>query len=286
MYCKYRLRLPLNKIKENLKQQYDFSITEGGIQKILHNLQNRFNKQYQEIIKEIRKSKVKHVDETSWRIQGQDSWCWLFSNKSSVLYTIEETRGKGVPETILTKTPNGVLVRDDYVVYKNLDMEQQSCWVHLLRVSRETKSNEAQLLYYELKTMFQELQTIIEQPFNQEQRDKQFLCYEQKINKIINTNYKELDTKKVQTRIKNQNTNLITALKHQNVDLTNNLAEQQIRPIVITRKISGGSQSIQGAKTHAVNMSIIQTIALQKKPILKELRKMLSGRVHRFVGEG
>lgn len=40
-----------------------------------------------------------------------------------------------------------------------------------------------------------------------------------------------------------QNKNLLTALLYENVPLTNNLAERAIRPMVVTRKISGGSRS-------------------------------------------
>ncbi|MCK4765235.1 MAG: transposase [Candidatus Aminicenantes bacterium] len=52
----------------------------------------------------------------------------------------------------------------------------------------------------------------------------------------------------MQTRISNQNTNLITALLHRNVSLTNNHSERNIRCFVVARKISGGSRSKDGAK--------------------------------------
>ena len=57
--------------------------------------------------------------------------------------------------------------------------------------------------------------------------------------------------------------------------LTNNLAERGVRPMVITRKISGGSRSRQGAKTHAVNMSIFQTLRTQKTNIVPKLTEAI-----------
>ena len=83
------------------------------------------------------------------------------------------------------------------------------------------------------------------------------------------------DAKAIQTRIANQHTNLITALLYEGVPPTNNHAERMIRPMVVTRKISGGSQSDRGAATHAVNMSVMQTIALQGQSFLKEITRIL-----------
>ncbi|MBI3815192.1 MAG: transposase, partial [Nitrospinae bacterium] len=78
------------------------------------------------------------------------------------------------------------------------------------------------------------------------------------------------------TRIANQGINLLTTLLYNNVPLTNNLAERGIRPMVVIRKISGGNRSQEGAKTHSVNMSILQTIRFQQQPIISTLKNYLS----------
>ncbi|MBI4130425.1 transposase, partial [Candidatus Roizmanbacteria bacterium] len=55
----------------------------------------------------------------------------------------------------------------------------------------------------------------------------------------------------------------------------NNHAERVIRPLVVTRKISGGSRSVQGAQTHMVNMSVFQTIKLKNQPLTPTLKEYL-----------
>ena len=157
--------------------------------------------------------------------------------------------------------PNSVLVRDDYAAYEKLPLKHQSCLSHLLRKSHELSnyehaSKEAKELHHELKIIFFELKEIIERSFNQQEREKLYKVYLKKIQNIQQRKYLHPDVKQVQTRIINQGANLITALKYDEVPLTNNHAEKQIRSIVITRKISGGSQSNEGAETHAFNMSI------------------------------
>jgi len=290
MFQKYQLRLPLNLIVKSLKEQYNLEITTGAIQNILHNLQTKFTPKYKQLIKEIRNSQVKHADETGWRIQGQNAWCWMFSSPKSILYTIEETRGKAVPNKILGANPQGVLIRDDYAGYKKLPMEQQSCWAHLIRVSKEladkeNASVEMQSLNQILKEMFVELSDIISKEFVQIERDRAYRIYQAKIQTIIQTPYTQKDVKEVQIRITNQNTNLITALKYPNVPLTNNEAERNIRKMVITRKISGGSRSNAGAATHAVNLSVVKTLALKKQSLITSLRKLLTHSRQKLVLE-
>jgi hypothetical protein len=290
MFQKYQLRLPLNLIVTSLKEQYNLDITAGAIQNILHNLQTKFTPKYKQLIKEIRNNQVKHADETGWRIAGQNAWCWMFSSPKSILYTIEETRGKAVPQKILGENPQGVLVRDDYAGYKKLPMEQQSCWAHLIRVSRELAdkedaSQEMQSLNQTLKEMFIGLSELANREFVQTERDQAYLIYQKKIQSIIQTVYTQKDAKEAQTRIANQNANLITALKYPHVPLTNNEAERNIRKMVITRKISGGSRSNAGAATHAVNLSVVKTLALRKQSIITSLRKLLTPARQKMVLE-
>ena len=95
--------------------------------------------------------------------------------------------------------------------------------------------------------------------------------------------YKHKDSLKVQTRIKNQHTNLLTAILYRNVPLTNNHAERQIRPMAVIRKISGGSQSSQGASIQAVLMSVVQTTVLKGQNILETLPKLLALPAQRYA---
>jgi transposase len=289
LILKYRSRTPLERISEILKSHYGLTLTSQGIQKILTTVSTRFKAQYNQILTEIRHAPVKHADETSWRIEGINSWCWLFATPSVALYTIEETRGKGVPEEFLGASAHGVLVRDDYAGYKNLPLDQQSCWAHLLRVShewveKEDVSESMKVLHNELSVLYQELVVLIATPFEIKGRKALYATYLARIDALCTPLSSETDTRAVQTRLVNQRGNLITALLHENTPLTNNFAERMIRPIVITRKISGGSQSRKGAMTHAVNMSIMQTLSLKGEEFREGITALLHGSSKRYGG--
>jgi transposase len=276
---RYRFRDPLNKIAERLKVFYNLKISEGALVILLKRGKHFLGERYDDILREIRGNPSKHADETGWRVNGENWWCWAALTDKSIYYTIEESRGAGVAKEIFEGS-KGVLVRDDYAGYNIVNCEQQSCWTHLLRKSHdaahhENASEEVKKLHKILKDLFDLLNEDCHKPFNLPERKELYLWYKKDLEKIINTDYTETDAKKIQTRVRNQNTNLLTALLHEGVSLTNNAAEQAMRAIVITRKISGGSRSKTGAKTHAVNMSVIETINKQNLPLLDTLQKYL-----------
>jgi len=164
--------------------------------------------------------------------------------------------------------------------YKKLPLKHQSCWAHLLRKSHEaavypTASQEVILLHEKLKGLYNDINQTNSSPFYLKKRKTAYLKFSRKLKGIIDTKFQATDAKKNQIRIANQNTNLLTALLHENVPLTNNRAEQGIRPLVVTRKISGGSQSKNGADTHTVHMSILQSNLKQKKPLIRIYRNLL-----------
>ncbi len=279
---KYVCRMSLEIMVTTLSQTYGVSMTEGGIISILQRTKDWLGKkEYGDLLKAIRGSPIKHADETGWRINGINSWLWAFVTNKEVYITIEETRGGGVARKVLEgSSKEDVLIRDDYSAYKNLPLMQQSCWAHLLRKSREevtqkTCSKSMRALHLILKQMFGELEDLTSEPFNLKIRQAAYQHYSLKVNQIIQTKFKAKDAKRIQTRIKHQGTNLITALLHDNVPLTNNVAERMIRPAVVIRKISGGSRSNIGAETFAINFSVIQTIRMRNQPLIPTLQTLL-----------
>lgn len=278
---KYGAKNSWETIVFNLRVMYGVVVSRGALVAMVHRVRLRLGKSYDALLEEIRGSPVKYADETSWRVNGINSWLWGFFTPRCAYYVVEESRGKGVPQEIFAGShEDDVLVRDDYAAYAKLNMQQQSCWAHLLRKSREAAednraSQEVKNFHALLMTMFASLRELIGQPYQQKERTDAYECFKKQIETIINAKYQHKDSREIQTRIANQNTNLITAILYPNVPLTNNLAERQLRPMVVTRKISGGSRSWEGAKTHAVNMSIFQSLRLQQNPLVPALKNII-----------
>lgn len=282
---KYACRMPIGVMVETLNQSYGLIITTGAVVDILKRAKRWFGVEYQTLLKIIRGSPIKHADETGWRINGLNGWLWAFLTRTEVYYTIEQTRGGGVAKAVLADSKeDDVLVRDDYSAYTNLKLNQQSCWAHLKRVTKEAAekdnaSEEIKVLYQQLMEMFAALQIITSLPFDYKKRLSFYQACQFALTQVVDQTFESEDAKDIQTRIKNQqktnHNNLLTALLFEDVPLTNNLAERQIRPAVVARKISGGSRSNTGAETFAVNMSVIQTIKLRNQPLIPTLHNLI-----------
>lgn len=282
---RYACRMPLGIIVSTLDQTYGLNLTTGAVVDILKRVKEWFGTEYQNLLKIIRGSPVKHADETGWRIAGINSYLWAFLTKDTCYYTIEETRGGGVAKAVLEdSSKDDVLVRDDYSGYKNLPLNQQACWVHLLRVAKELAETEGSskqmiLLYSELCNIFATLAIIINLPFNQGERMLMYQVCSSLFDTIIKESNTPPDVRAIQTRLNNQqkanHNNYLTALLYEDVPLDNNQAERGVRPAVIVRKISGGSRSNPGAETFAVNMSIIQTLKMRNQPLIPTLHTLI-----------
>lgn len=253
LYARYRLRLPQEKIKQSLDDLHNFTISEGEISEKLQEASMLFGKDYQAISELISTAKAVYADESGWRMNGENWWLWSFTAKQGTRYVIEETRGGGVPQMILgTENKNRVIISDGYAVYRKLTGENQQCWVHLLRNAKMFSP----LLYHKLAPLYEKLGNELTKPINQ--RDPPW--FEKQLDDLIRKPLKNRGDQKIQNRIQRHRDQLLTCLRYEGILPENNTAERAIRPQVVMRKIFGGSRSIDGAQTHAINTSVIETL--------------------------
>ena len=255
LFARYRLRLPLNKIQESLQDLYDFKISEGEIVVLIKEAEILFGEDHEAIIALIREARVVYADESGWRMDGKNWWLWVFRAKDGTRYMIEDTRGKGVAEEALGDKEDRVLSSDGYAAYQNLKGDKQQCWVHLLRVAKLHSPK----LYADLALLYKKLLIELGKPIRE--RDKK--RFEEGLAGLIGKKYPEPGAKKVQARMVRHTPFLFTCLSYEEVLPENNTAERAIRTQVVMRKIFGGSRSLAGARAHAVNSSVLETMRQQ-----------------------
>jgi transposase len=260
LYARYRLRLPLLKIQESLRDLHDFEISEGEIGNQLDDAREGFGDQYDLITELIRNAKVVYADESGWRMDGDNWYIWAYvaPEDGAIRYELVDTRGGGIPKTALGDKADRVIVSDGYAVYNSLPGDNQQCWVHLLRVAKA----KSPALYGQLCQIYTRLLLELEKPVPGRNRH----YFSDQLAKLQTKIYKaEPLAPEVQQRIAKHHDQLLVCLDHEGVLPENNTAERAIRPQVILRKIFGGSRSPTGAKTHAVNTSVIAT-TLKRNP--------------------
>ena len=81
--------------------------------------------------------------------------------------------------------------------------------------------------------------------------------------KCIAATFDDADAKRLIKRLRRHRHEMLTFLDHKEVSPYNNHAEQQMRTAVHTRKVSQQNRSLQGAKTHAIFLSLFRSAQLQ-----------------------
>jgi transposase len=195
-----------------------------------------------------------NADETSWRVNGQNHWLWVFTNKDTALYQIDKSRGSKVVRDILGERYRGVLISVFYSAYNKLQARScKRCLGHLLAEIKKVQEKN-KFAPEDIDGMFcQELKTVLKQTIGvwneYHKRTKVFedLVKEKKqaitrIVELLSLPIKHKDMQRIRKRIIKFNQELFTFLDNPLVEPTNNRAKRQLRPYIIMKKITFGNR--------------------------------------------
>jgi transposase-like protein len=276
-FQKHGLHLPYNKIAFELETYFGIKVSHGELCMIVQKMAKLFESKFEELKKEMRKLKVKYVDETGWRINGKNHWLWAFISEKEkiVLYKIDRSRGSKVPKKVLGKKHDGITVNDFYSAYNKFGGKQQKSWVHLMRetskLSKKDKASEEMKKFHKkVKRLYRDAVRFKQKgpPENEvKRRVKRFL---ERLDEISNKQYMDEDCQRLAKRLRKHRENMFRFLEVEELRPDNNIAEQGIRPNVVIRKISGGNRSDKGARSHEVMMSIIETYKRRDQNFFEE----------------
>ena len=132
-YSRAHLGLSLGKANDLLEQFMGLSQSRVAALGQLFRMGDLFDPVVQKLLQILRDEPVIHADETGWRINGKNVWCWVFCNPRLALYLIDNHRSSAVVERVLGERFEGVLITDFYAAYGRLDADKQKCLTHLLR---------------------------------------------------------------------------------------------------------------------------------------------------------
>ncbi len=93
--------------------------------------------------------------------------------------------------------------------------------------------------------------------------------------RLLAGRYSDPDNARLARLLRKHRDSVLRFLDHDGVDGTNLLAEREIRPAVVVRKLSAGNRTEAGAETHAVLVSVLRTCARQGRDILGAMTTLL-----------
>ena len=190
---------------------------------------------------------------------GNNGWVWIAcgdQNSNNAVHVHVATTRSGLILDQMFPYFDIPLVSDGYSPYSKFET-QQRCWAHLLRDGKDISNQDTRTicLYEKLQQVFS-CSKIMAEDSPIPERECRMLEFEVL---GIAEGYNTLEHT-FAGKLRAAASNLFTFLKHPGMEPTNNLAERNLRPIVIFRKISNGIMSIVGMEIFNTLMTCIVTI--------------------------
>ena len=247
----------------------------------MHQLSKRLKDVPQALIEAYRQSAVKHADETGWRTDGHNGYSWSFCTNDISIFRFRSSRSASVAAEVFGAEPlPGVLVVDRYNGYNKMPCSIQYCYAHLLREVKDLEKNFPENT--EIKSFVEALAPQLANAISLrtlDSTDKQFKRQAAKIKAaIINITDRQARhpaIQKIQDIFREKADRLYHWADDRDVPADNNLAERQLRPLVIARKISFGSQSEDGARTRETLMTVLHTLGKRTSDVMTAFKSIL-----------
>lgn len=258
-------------------------ITPGGLTHAARRLADKLRKSYDKLISELRVAPVVHADETSWWVGGPKWWLWVFTNARTTLYRVEPTRGRVVVTDTLGSEFPGLLISDCLGIYDDATPHQHKCYSHHLQAIK--RALEAPALQAEARAALERVRAVLRaamalKKMKTELPSQEWMQMRAGLEKHADAALAEAraspGSAKVAARLDKQRDHLFAFLDVESAEATNNHAERQLRPAVISRKVSCGNKTERGARTWEVLASLTVTCAQQKVSFLDLVAKTIA----------
>lgn len=288
------LRLPVKLVRTLVWQIYKLKLSTGEIVALCHAVATAGQTTVTEIRQAIVASPQVHMDETGWREDGDNGYVWASSTPEGLrAFEFHLSRAGAIPEALLAGFV-GTLVTDFYGGYNHTDGRHQRCWVHLLRDLRQLKADYAashpEMLAWidALVQTYRDGKALAQRacehdpPLSPTATERQ-TGYDALVERVEQLGLrwpkpqdKDHPAHALCKRLLRHSGELFEFVRQPGLAADNNLAERSVRPLVIARKISGGTRSERGSNTRMALQTLFATWAAQGKSALDECRAMLA----------
>ena len=223
---------------------------------------------------------VAHLDETSWCQGGKRAWLWVAVTSFVTVFLVRMSRGGQVARELLGEQFSGILVTDRYSAYNWYPVRwRQLCWAHLLRDfeamrSRGGRSEEiGDALLAQAHQMFGWWHRVREGTLKRSTFRSYMSPLRREVERLLEVGGRcgVLKTAGTCRDILKRRQALWTFVQVEGVEPTNNTAERSIRPGVLWRKGSFGTQSAEGSRFVESRLTVVATLKQQQRSVLEYL---------------
>lgn len=278
--CSGDYRMSKREIERLVEDFFGVPIALGSIANIEQDVSECIAAPVEQVARAIGQQPVVHADETGWYERSRRAWLWGAIAGSMAMFLIRASRGAAVAKELLGAAFSGVLVSDRWTGYVWVDTAQrQLCWAHLLRQFRgfQDLGTEAAKVGGALEllteTMFHTWHQVREGTLSR----AAFRALARPLRSQVAAWLQEGQSSAIRgvtgrcREILELEPALWTFVDAEGVEPTNNAAERILRPAVLWRKGSFGTDSPKGSRFVERILTVVTTLRLQNRNVLDYL---------------
>jgi len=266
-----------------LEQVLNQPCSPGWVVKLQDQATTALKPVYEELAAQLPTEPVLGIDESPTKQAQTKSWLWAFVAVSYTVFALRTTRSATVLQELLTEAFDGVVNCDRAKMYWSFGRPQW-CWAHLMRDFQALIDHPDQ----QVKRLGRDLMRPTKQLFQHWAR-----CRDGTITRVemlglmepIRDEINRLLLRGVfsgNSKLKgmcdplyNHREKLWTFLDVEGVEPTNNVSERALRPAVIWRKLSFGTQSADGSRFVETILTVVETCHKQSRSSFEYLTESM-----------
>jgi hypothetical protein len=243
-----------------------WGVKDGAFFNFAHRVAQQLTPLFESIVACVRFCLVIHADETTWSMDGAKGYAFYFGNDTHKIFIFRHSRGSAIPLAILGTDPlPGTLVTDRYGGYvSRLKIGRQYCLVHIIRDVKKEEANfpeDAEVASFaaDIKPLLAEAIGLRNEAKTPTEFHARADAIKKEIMAICEREAQHPAVQHIQDIFRETPERLFQWTKSPDIPADNNYAERALRPLVIARAISFGSQSERGLNTREILMTVLHT---------------------------
>jgi len=269
-----------------VQEGFDIPISLGSICALERRAQSALAPAYDEAVMAIGQSDVLWVDETGWFEQNERNWLWVAVGDDELemtVFHIDPSRSRAALEELVDEDYPGIVSSDRYSAYNGREPEKrQICWQHLIRDFRGLAARDgpaadvARTMLAMAFLIFFTLSLIRDERYSRAKLERRVdEVWRPAILQILTEAANRDDAPGIFENLRDREAALWTFAYVEGVEPTNNRAERAVRPGVIKRKLSFGTQSGDGSRFIERMLTVCETLRRQGRDVLDFLTESI-----------
>ena len=265
-WLKHQLGLSFSKTCEALRETGGITISPGGLAQLFQRMARTFQDAYEALHAQLLQSPSVHTDETSWYVGKPGPSLCVLCNPQATHYRVVPGKTREEFNTMIPPDWPGVLVSDCLSIYDNATPFQQKCYAHHLKAIKRAQEEgglmeEGSFLWRSRHLLHRAMELAKSwQTRAPPEQEEELRALKRAARALLETPLVDKPLEEaVRVRLHKQIDHLFVFLEKPGVEATNNLAERQLRPAVIARKVSCGQRTWKGAEAWQVLASLAAT---------------------------